>query len=197
MNVSRLIWGIICLAIAGLLTLANLALPPERLMFQVGDVNMPWVPPVVLGIVGIILLAASFQRGESQGVGSKTESKAEITVDPDRAALNKRLETIAWGCFLILLGGFMFVPQEIINGGWWSIGVGLIMLGLNAARYFNGLRMSGFTTFLGIIAIIGGVLDLVLVEDINAAVLLIVLGGYLLLKPWFDKRQLFGKAEQA
>jgi hypothetical protein len=197
MNVSRLIWGIICLAIAGLLTVANLALPPERLMFQVGDVNMPWVPPVVLGIVGIILLAASFQRGESQGVGSKTESKAEITVDPDRAALNKRLETIAWGCFLILLGGFMFVPQEIINGGWWSIGVGLIMLGLNAARYFNGLRMSGFTTFLGIIAIIGGVLDLVLVEDINAAVLLIVLGGYLLLKPWFDKRQLFGKAEQA
>ena len=197
MNVSRLIWGIICLAIAGLLTLANLALPPERLMFQVGDVNMPWVPPVVLGIVGIILLAASFQRGESQGVGSKPESKAEITVDPDRAALNKRLETIAWGCFLILLGGFMFVPQEIINGGWWSIGVGLIMLGLNAARYFNGLRMSGFTTFLGIIAIIGGVLDLVLVEDINAAVLLIVLGGYLLLKPWFDKRQLFGKAEQA
>jgi hypothetical protein len=197
MNVSRLIWGIICLAIAGLLTVANLALPPERLMFQVGDVNMPWVPPVVLGIVGVILLAASFQRGGSQGVGSKTESKAEITVDPDRAALNKRLETIAWGCFLILLGGFMFVPQEIINGGWWSIGVGLIMLGLNAARYFNGLRMSGFTTFLGIIAIIGGVLDLVLVEDINAAVLLIVLGGYLLLKPWFDKRQLFGKAEQA
>ena len=32
---------------------------------------------------------------------------------------------IAWGCFLIMLGGFMFVPQEIVNGGWWSIGVGL------------------------------------------------------------------------
>lgn len=192
MNVSKLIWGIICLAIAGVLTIANLRLPSENLMFQVGDVNMPWVPPVVLAIVGIIILATSFQKGEA-----KEESKVEVSVDPDRAALNKRLETIAWGCFLILLGGFMFVPQEIINGGWWSIGVGLIMLGLNAARYFNGLRMSGFTTFLGIISIIGGVLDLILVQDINAAVLLIVLGGYLLLKPWFDKRQLFGKAEQA
>ena len=89
----------------------------------------------------------------------------------------------------------MFVPQEIVQGGWWSIGVGLIMLGLNTARYFNGLRMSGFTTFLGILSIIGGILDLVGMEGVDGAILLIVLGGYLILKPWFEKRQLFGKAE--
>ena len=100
----------------------------------------------------------------------------KTVVDPQKAALNKRLETIAWGCFLIMLGGFMFVPGEIIRGGWWSIGVGLIMLGLNAARYFNGLRMSGFTTFLGILSIIGGVLDLVGLEGISGAILLVVLG---------------------
>ncbi|HSF83442.1 MAG TPA: hypothetical protein VLA49_19545 [Anaerolineales bacterium] len=192
MNKSKLIWGIICLVIAGGLTVANLRLPPENLMFQVGDVNMPWVPPVVLAIVGIILLATSGRAEEA-----KEEVKQEITVDPDKATLNKRLESVAWGCFLIMLGGFMFVPEEIIKGGWWSIGVGLIMLGLNAARYFNGLRMSGFTTFLGIISVIGGVLDLVGMEGINGAILLIVLGGYLILKPWFERRQLFGKAEQA
>jgi len=73
---------------------------------------------------------------------------------------------------------------------------GLIFLGLNAARYFNGLRMSGFTTFLGVISVLGGILDLVGMEGINGAVLLIVLGGYLILKPYFEKRQLFGKAEQ-
>ncbi|MGW8143954.1 MAG: hypothetical protein ACWGN2_06130 [Anaerolineales bacterium] len=189
MNKSRLIWGIICLVIAGGLTIANLRLPPENLMFQVGDVNMPWVPPVVLAIVGIVLLASAFQVEE--------KPKEEIKIDPDRAALNKRLETFAWGLFLVMLGGFMFVPDEIIKGGWWSIGVGLIMLGLNAARYFNGLRMSGFTTFLGIISVIGGVLDLVGIAGINGAVLLIVLGGYLILKPYFEKRQLFGKAEQS
>jgi hypothetical protein len=33
--------------------------------------------------------------------------------------------------------------------------------------------------------------------DVDGAVLLIVLGGYLILKPYFDKRQLFGKAEQS
>lgn len=192
MNVSKLIWGIVCLLIAAGLTVANLRLPPENLMFQVGDINMPWVPPVVLAIVGIILLATAFQREEAV-----EEAKKEISIDPEKAALNKRMETIAWGCFLIMLGGFMFVPKEIIRGGWWSIGVGLIMLGLNAARYLNGLRMSGFTTFLGILSVIGGVVDLFGVAGVDAAVLLIVLGGYLLLKPFFDKRQLFGKAEQS
>jgi hypothetical protein len=191
MNKSNLIWGIICLVIAGGLTVANLRLPEDSLMFMFGDVNMPWVPPVVLAIIGIILLATVSQPEE------KEEAKEEITVDTEKAALNKRLETMAWGLFLVMLGGFMFVPHEIIRGGWWSIGVGLIFLGLNAARYFNGLRMSGFTTFLGILSIIGGIFDLFGMESVNGAVLLIVLGGYLILKPYFDKRQLFGKAEQS
>ena len=192
MNKSKLIWGIICLVIAGGLTVANLALPSENLMFQVGDINMPWIPPIVLGIVGIILLATMNQPEEKQA-----ETKEEVITDPAKAALNKRLETIAWGAFLVMLGGFMFVPDEIIKGGWWSIGVGLIFLALNAARYFNGLRMSGFTTFLGIISVIGGVLDLAGMEGVNGAVLLIVLGSYLMLKSFFEKHQLFGKAEQS
>jgi hypothetical protein len=55
MNKSNLIWRIVCLVIAGGLAVANLTLPPESLMFQIGDRNMPWVPPVVLAILGIIL----------------------------------------------------------------------------------------------------------------------------------------------
>jgi hypothetical protein len=191
MNKSKLLWGLVCLVIAAGLTVANLILPPENLMFKIGDINMPWIPPVALGIVGIILLATMNQPEEK-----KAETKEEVIIDPAKAALNKRLETVAWGAFLVMLGGFMFVPDEIIKGGWWSIGVGLIFLGLNAARYFNGLRMSGFTTFLGIISVIGGVLDLAGMEGVNGAVLLIVLGGYLILKPYFEKRQLFGKAER-
>ena len=118
------------------------------------------------------------------------------TVDSKRAALNKSMETAAWGFFLILLGGFMFVPDNIVKGGMWSIGVGLILLGLNTARYFNGIRMSGFTTFLGIIAIVGGGLELAGMKGIDGAVFLIVLGAYLVLKPYFDRQKLFGKAEE-
>ena len=130
--------------------------------------------------------------------GDEKMARAEVraNVDPQKIALNKNMETAAWGCFLILLGGFMFVPDTIVKGGIWSIGVGLILLGLNVARYFNGIRMSGFTTFLGIISIIGGGLELAGMKGIDGAIFLIVLGAYLVLKPYFDKQKLFGKAEE-
>jgi hypothetical protein len=194
MNKGRLVGGIICLALAVLLGALNLTLPAEDLMFQIGDENMPWVPVAALAVVGIVLLATAGFGGQEVATPAP---KRESVIDPDKAALNKRLETIGWGCFLIMLGGFMFVPHEIIAGGFWSIGVGLIMLGLNAARYLNGIRMSGFTTFLGVIAIIGGVLQLMGLEAIEGAFLLIILGLALLGRPLLDKWQLFGKAEEA
>lgn len=192
MNKSNLIWGIICLVVAGGLAVANLTLPSESLMFQVGDVNMPWIPPILLAVIGIILLAAVNQKGEEK----MNEQKIEKKIDPEKAAKNKQFETIGWGLFLIMLGGFIFIPETTVKAGFWSIGIGLIFLGLNAARYFNGIRMSGFTTFLGILSLVGGIVQLLGWRSMDGAFFLILLGSYLILKPWFDKRQLFGKAEQ-
>lgn len=124
------------------------------------------------------------------------KQKETRAIDPQKAALNKNMETVAWGFFLIMLGGFFFVPDTVVKGGVWSLGVGAILLGLNAARYFNGIRMSGFTTFLGILSVVGGGLELGGMKGIDGAVFLIVLGSYLILKPFFDKQKLFGKAEE-
>lgn len=66
MNKSKLILGIICMIFATGLAVANLTLPSESLLFQIGDINMPWVPPVVLGIVGIILLATMNQPARNK-----------------------------------------------------------------------------------------------------------------------------------
>ncbi len=115
----------------------------------------------------------------------------------EKAALNKRLEGVGWGLFLIMLGGFGLVPDHIVPKGLWSIGLGLIMLGLNAARYYYHIKMSSFTTVLGIIALVSGVLELLGRNNLGGAIFLIVLGAYLLVKPWFDRRQLFGKAEES
>lgn len=192
MNRSRFTGAIICLGIALLLGVLYFTLPPDRLMFMVGDRNLAYVPSIVLGIVGVILLVSSF------GVSETPEAeKREVVIDADKAALNKRLEAFGWGLFLVMLGGFMLVPGDQIPKGWWSIGVGLIMLGLNVARYFNQIRMSGFTTVLGILAIISGILELAGMDSLGGSLLLIILGAYILLKPWFDKRQLFGKAEES
>ena len=193
MNKARLVWGIVCLALAVLLVVLNFTLPENEMMFQIGDANVPWLPPVILGVVGLVLLAGA---GRSESETAQT-AQAGTPANPEKAALNKRLETIGWGLFLIMLGGFAFVPHDQVPEGLWSIGVGLIFLGLNAARYANQIRMSGFTTFLGIISVLGGIAELIWKLSIEGALLLVILGAYLILKPWFEKRQLFGKAEQS
>jgi uncharacterized membrane protein len=192
MKKGQLVWGIICLALAGLLMLTNLKLPEEDVVFMVGNTNLPYIPPVVLGVVGIVLLVTAFKHSAKVPEIVKHE-----TVDQKKADLNKRLETIGWGCFLLMLGGFLFVPHLIVVGGVWSIGVGVIMLGLNIARYFTGIRLSGFTTFLGILSVLVGIAQLAGVQALGGAALFIILGAYLVLKPWFDRRKIFGKAEQS
>ena len=126
-----------------------------------------------------------------------TQTDVDKVVDPGKTALNKRLETTFWGLFLIMLGGWALIPAETIPKGAWSIGVGLLLLGLNATRYLNGIRMSGFTTFLGVLSLVGGIGDMLGWADLNGAFILIILGAYLILKPWFEERKLFGKAEQS
>jgi hypothetical protein len=120
-----------------------------------------------------------------------------VTVEnTSKTVLNKRLETAAWGLFLVMLGGFMFIPETTLKRGIWSVGVGLIMLGLNVVRYTQKIRMSGFTTVLGVISLVAGVLQVLGIVAFEDAILLIILGAYLILKPWFDRRNLFGKAEE-
>lgn len=95
-----------------------------------------------------------------------------------------------------MLGGFKLVPGDQFPPSWWSIGVGEIMQGLNFARYFFEIKMSGFTTFVGILAIISSLLQLAGMDMLEGAIPLIILGAYIIIKPWFDKRQLFGKVEE-
>lgn len=122
--------------------------------------------------------------------------KKDIVVNEEKAALNKKMETVAWGLFLVMLGGFAFVPKETVSKGAWSIGFGVIMLGLNLARYLNKVKMSGFTTVLGVISLVGGIAQLMGFHQLENGILLIILGVYIIFKPIFDKRALFGKAEE-
>jgi hypothetical protein len=128
---------------------------------------------------------------------STQEIQPKQAQDAEKAVLNKRLEGVGWGLFLIMLGGFALVPNDMVPKGLWSIGVGVIMLGLNVARYSLHIKMSGFTTFLGVIALISGGLELLGRNNLGGPILLITLGLYLLVKPWFDQRRLFGKAEES
>jgi hypothetical protein len=71
--------------------------------------------------------------------------------------LNRTLETIAWGVFFVWWGiaEMKFLPHGIGN-----IGVGLVMLGLNAARSLSAIPTSGFSTTLGFIMLAYGSVEL-------------------------------------
>jgi hypothetical protein len=81
MDKGRFIGGIICLAVAVLLGILNVRLPAEKLMFSALGENMPWVPVVILGVVGLVLLVTAplgGQRAETQA------PRAEDAADLDK-----------------------------------------------------------------------------------------------------------------
>jgi len=119
------------------------------------------------------------------------EVSPEKVHDGDKQALNKRLETLGWGLFLIMLGCAGLVPDNLVPQGVWPIGVGVILLGLNAARYANGIRMSGFTVVLGLLAVLTGIAELFGADLPIFAILLIIIGASMILRPWFEKQGLF------
>lgn len=57
---------------------------------------------------------------------------------PARSALDRHFGAIGWALFLVMIGGIGLIPN--VPPSMWLVGTGLIMLGLNLTRYFNGLR---------------------------------------------------------
>ena len=100
--------------------------------------------------------------------------------------LNRNLETVAWGALFIWWGITELVPG--LPRGMGAIGIGLIFLGLNLARSLNGIPTSGFSTTLGILALVLGGLELASsvmrlpFELPIFAILLIVLGAIMLVR---------------
>ncbi len=99
-------------------------------------------------------------------------------------SLNRNFETMAWGALFIWWGLTELIPS--LPAGIGAIGIGLILLGLNAARSLNGLPTSGFSITLGVLALVWGGLELAgtvlrLPFELPVfAILLIVLGGIML-----------------
>ena len=96
------------------------------------------------------------------------------------SSLDHRLETVGWALFLIMIGAL--VLWESSPEGLWLVGTGIIMLGLNAARYLYGIAVSTFTIGLGALAILLGGADLVGVDLPVFPILLILIGVQILFR---------------
>ena len=94
---------------------------------------------------------------------------------PHKDALNRRLDEIGWALFFLLTGVLLLAPERIPDGTW-LIGVGIIMLGINAVRRLNDIAISPFTVILGAVAVAAGLADLFGVKFPLFAVLFILIG---------------------
>lgn len=108
--------------------------------------------------------------------------------------LNERLESIGWALFLIMIGGIGLVPDAMVPAGAWLIGVGLIMLGLNLARYVNQIPVSSGSLFLGALALIAGVTS-VFGVDLPIFPIALILLGLSALSKFFLKNRLSKRGE--
>ncbi|MGZ4778997.1 MAG: hypothetical protein ACXV5L_07355 [Thermoanaerobaculia bacterium] len=109
---------------------------------------------------------------------------------PDaHGALNRRLEDIGWGLFLIVIGSIWLVPEPLLPRGTWIIAAGVVMLGVNAVRYMNGIRINGFTTGLGVLAVIAGAAGAAGLNLPLFPIVLVVIGLMLLARPLLGMRR--------
>jgi hypothetical protein len=72
--------------------------------------------------------------------------------------LNRNFDALGWGAVFIWWGVIELFPT--LPAGTAALGLGVILLGLNVARTLNGIPASGFTTTLGILALVLGGLQL-------------------------------------
>ncbi len=114
----------------------------------------------------------------------------------ERVALERRFEDIGWGVLLLAIGTIWLVPEEHVPHGSWLIAAGLILLGLNAARFFKGIRMSGFSVVAGVLALIAGLGEFFGIGVPLFPIALIVIGLCSLVKPLLEKDRTLTSADR-
>ena len=106
--------------------------------------------------------------------------------------LNRNFDAIGWGALFIWWGVTELFPS--LPDGIGIIGIGLILIGVNITRRSNGIPVSGFSTTLGILALVWGGLELAGVllslpfEIPVFAIVLIVLGVIIIAPELTGKR---------
>jgi hypothetical protein len=115
------------------------------------------------------------------------ETNVATTPDP-QTAVSRRLDELAWALFLILIGAIWLLPAGTVPEGTWLVGAGLILLGINVVRSLKGLKMNGFAIVLGVLALVAGLGHLAGVKVPVFAILFIIIGASIILRPLLGKR---------
>lgn len=101
--------------------------------------------------------------------------------------LDRLLDEIGWGVFLLMTGLLWLVPR-VVPSGTWLVGTGILLLVLNAVRSAKGLAIHTFTLVLGLLALAGGLADMANVTIPFFALALVAFGVLLIARPMMKRR---------
>ena len=79
--------------------------------------------------------------------------------DPAKVSLDKRLAVLFWALMFILAGVIWLLPADLVRDGTWLVGIGVLLLGLNAARLLKGIPVRVLPTILGALALGAGLAE--------------------------------------
>jgi hypothetical protein len=88
--------------------------------------------------------------------------------------LLRRIDAIGWGLLFLMTGTLALIPG--LPDGTWLVGLGVLMLGLNATRLFVGLPLDRFGMIVGSGAVVAGLGIMAGIDVPVFALLLIVCG---------------------
>ena len=104
-----------------------------------------------------------------------------------RSQLTRKLDAIGWGLFFIWMGIALFGH---LGWGVGLLGVGIITLGVQAARKYFELKLEGFWVAVGFLFVVGGFCRLVNVQLGLLPILCIVVGVALLVSTLIRGREI-------
>jgi hypothetical protein len=116
--------------------------------------------------------------------GAMTTNAAQPVHD---SPLDRRLNDLGWGLLLMLTGAIWLLPEAQVPPGTWLLGVAVILLGVNVARYMMHIAVSGFSVALGVAALVAAASQMWRTDPPLVAIFLLVIGASLVAKPLFSQ----------
>lgn len=114
--------------------------------------------------------------------------KPKENIETQRNAFDKRLDSVGWALFLIMIGGLLLAPEGSVPQGTWLIGTGVIILGLMGVRYFHDCKINGFWLVVGIVALALGISSVFGLNFPVLPILIIIVGLNIILKSLLQKK---------
>lgn len=94
-----------------------------------------------------------------------------------KEGLTHKISIFGWGLFLVWLGLFQWIHFRM---GFFLLGLGAIILAVQASRKYFALKQENFWIVAGIFCIVGGLWDLI-ETDLPLVPLLLIIAGFVLI----------------